>query len=153
MVIKVLGIPQAVFLSILQLQRLEGSLYPQESREGFSHPRRSCQSFDNPHELPRIFYPQQWSKDLSSLIIKDFESHQQSTIYFPRQQSNTLLSLAIKDLFSSARQQISLHAHTLHSYIINIDKNTFHCIIHFMQHNFVFQLTFCPFQDKIKSYL
>ena len=26
-----------------------------------------------------------------------------------------------------------------------------YCIIHFMQHNFVFQLTFCPFQDKINK--
>ena len=79
-------------------------------------------------------------------LSKILNLQQRSRIYFPRQQSRVLLSPAIKDLFSSARQLISLHAHTLHSYIKHI-----YCIIHFMQHNFVFQLTFYPFQDKINK--
>ena len=69
-----------------------------------------------PRKSLRIFNPQQ------SLRI----SHpQQSRIYFPRQQSKILLSPAVKDLFPSTKQLIILHAHTLHSYIINIDKTHF----------------------------
>ena len=80
-------------LSGSNFKGLEGSLYPQESREGFSHP----------HNLPKIFYPQQWSKGFSFSIIKGygipdigpgfifpgssqrFHYLQLSRIYFPQQ--------------------------------------------------------------------
>ena len=119
-VIKVLGIPQAGFSS-----RLEGSLSPGKSGRILTSLQKlskfllipaSCQGFSIPNSGPRISHLQQ---------SKFLNLQQRSWIYFPRQQSNISLSPIIKDLFSSARQLIILHAHTLHSYIINIDKTRF----------------------------
>ena len=74
---------------------------------------------------------------------------QQSRIHFPRQQSRFYYLRLSRIHLSSARQLISLHAHSLHSY--HKHWYNIYCIIHFMQHNFVFQLIFYPFQDKINK--
>ena len=96
----------------------------------------SFQGFSIPNSGPRISHSQQ---------LKILNLQQRSRVYYPRQQSKISLSLAIKDLFSSARQLINLHAHPLHSYIINIDK--VHFIASYISCNITlcFQLTFYPF--------
>ena len=104
---------------------MKDSHSPQKLSKLFSRPT-SHQGFSIPNIGPRISLSQQSkifnlqavSKDFSSSTIKDFlESPASVKIYFPRQHSKISLSPVIKDLFSSARQLISLHTHTLHSYI------------------------------------
>ena len=50
----------------------------------------------NPHKLPRIFYPQQWSKDFSSSAIKDFE--------YPTAVKDLCSPTAVKDFIISSYQ-------------------------------------------------
>ena len=65
-------------------------------------------------DMKNPYIPSEVAKDfLSSATIKD--------LLFPA---------AVKDLFSSVIQHISLHAYTLHPYIINIDKT------HLLHHTF-----------------
>ena len=89
--------PQAEFLSILQ--RLEGSLYPQESREGFSHPHRSCQRFLISSSGQGFIFPGSSQR---------FNYPQLSRIYFPQQCS-----------------KLATYAYITFIYIINIDKTHF----------------------------
>ena len=68
------------------------------------------------------YIPREVAKDFLSLAVKD--------LFSPAAVKDLFSPAAVKDLFSSAKQQIILHAHTLHSYIINIDK------AHILHHTF-----------------
>ena len=142
---------QSYFSSI----SLPGSGLPSRDHQN-SHSPQVTKDFSNPSGDPKIpqqlkiLFPKQSAanRDVSAATIKDScNSLQQSRIHFPRQQSRFYYLRLSKIHLSSARQLISLHAHSLHSY--HKHWYNIYCIIHFMQHNFVFQLIFYPFQDKI----
>ena len=88
----------------------------------------TTQAPDSPTVVPRL------------LIFNNqriFNPLQQSRNYFPRKQSRFFYLQPSRIHLSSARQLISLHAHSSHSYHKHW-RNAIHCIIHIMQHNFVF---------------
>ena len=145
-----------VFL-ILQPSKDSHCVIPRKVVKDSHIPTEVAKVFDNPRELSRIYFPRQRSKILSSpTVSKDFSSSTIKDFESPAT-AKDFSSSAVKDFIISSYQGFIFLGKIANqltcAYITFIYHKHIYCIIHFMQHNFVFQLTFYLFRDRINSYL